>query len=314
MVRREVHFAPSCRWQLIVPIAIASFISGVSAFPAPSASLLPYATSSATDVKEVLRLCYASSLSYLPIDSIAFSEYAAKVPSLNPVAQVVEPKTESGATIFVDKNNDDAIIIACRGSATPKNFVTNLRFRLSPLESQRFASGVPDDVRAHEGFQEAADGLWELLEPKLFGDGFAGSVKKITFTGHSLGGGTAEMCALHAATSSISGSKAVISDITTFGGPQIGNVAFARYVDDVALPDTKIRHIVHGADPILENNRPLWKKLGFKRSGEEIRCDPFAERIFEEEELGTEISVRMVPWNILDHCKYLGVYIGPRLK
>ena len=262
----------------------------------------PLATSS-DSIDRLVDLCYASSLSYLPLDSIASSEYATKVSNLKPVVQVVEPKTESGATIFEDAKDSDVIVVACRGSATPKNFATNLRFRLTPMP-KRFEV----DARAHEGFQEAAEGLWERLEPNLFGGSSVG--KKIIFTGHSLGAGTSEIVALHAATASASGTT--ISDVTTFGGPCIGDATFASYVNDEALASTDIKHIVHSADPILANNGPLWEKLGFERSGSTLQCDPFEPRVWGSN-ANQDRDRNIVPWNILDHCKYLGVFVGPRL-
>jgi len=51
------------------------------------------------------------------------------------LTQVVEPVTQSGATIFEGTDEcDDRVVVAFRGSANPKNFVTNLRFKLVPLD------------------------------------------------------------------------------------------------------------------------------------------------------------------------------------
>jgi len=267
------------------------------------------------DINQLLTLCYASSLAYLPINSIPSSKYASKAPTtLKPILQVVEPKTESGATIF---ESDDSIIVAFRGSATPKNFATNLRFQLTPMPSSRFDT----DARAHKGFQEAAEGLWERLEPHLV-DGGKGSTctngKDLIFTGHSLGGGTAEICALYAATSSLGsgggGSEnSIISQLTTFGGPCIGDSSFARYVNTVALTGTAIQHMVHDADPILANNGPLWEQLGFERSGVTVKCDPFEAKVYSEFDTNDDVDSSYIPWNILDHCKYMGVFVGPRV-
>ena len=225
------------------------------------------------DIDRLVKLCYASSLSYLPIDSIASSPYAAIAQSLRPIVQVVEPTTESGATIFeCTEEGDDTIIVACRGSATPKNFVTNLRFQLKPLSRKLLKDAKEQDARAHEGFQEAAEGLWERLEPNLMGGN-----KKIIFTGHSLGAGTCELTALHAAASSMGGVEP--SQITTFGGPCIGDASFAAHVNYGALANTDITHIVHEYDPILYNNGPLWERLGFERSGSTLQCEPHEARI-----------------------------------
>mmetsp|Transcript_4974 Transcript_4974/g.14124 ORF Transcript_4974/g.14124 Transcript_4974/m.14124 type:complete len:327 (-) Transcript_4974:762-1742(-) len=265
------------------------------------------------DIDQLVKLCYASSLSYLPIASIASSPYAAIAQSLRPIVQVVEPTTESGATIFeCTAEGDDTIIVACRGSATPKNFVTNLRFQLKPLPRKLLKDATEEDARAHEGFQEAAEGLWERLEPNLMG-GSIGRNKTIIFTGHSLGAGTSEMTALHASASSIGGAD--ISQITTFGGPCIGDASFVRHVNYGALANTDIKHIVHDYDPILYNNGPLWERLGFERSGSTLQCDPHEARILTQNDPNGSMSgPRIPPFNIIDHCKYLGVFVGPRLN
>ena len=268
--------------------------------------------SSEHDIEQLVKLCYASSLSYLPIDSISSSPYADIAQSLRPLVQVVEPATESGATMFeCTEEGDDTIIVACRGSATPRNFVTNLRFQLKPLSKKLMMYSEEEDARGHEGFQAAAEGLWERLEPNLMG-GSIGRNRKIIFTGHSLGAGTSEMTALHAAAASTGGTE--ISQITTFGGPCIGDTAFVRHVNDGALANTDIKHIVHDYDPILYNNGPLWERLGFERSGITLECDPHEAKILSKEWNDNDGGLRIPPFNILDHCKYLGVFVGPRLR
>ena len=86
------------------------------------------------------RLCHASSLSYLSKEAIAGKAYA-KESRLRPVSQVVEPVTLSGATIFQDDSAGN-VIVAFRGSANPKNFVTNLRFNLVALAGHPTAKVV----------------------------------------------------------------------------------------------------------------------------------------------------------------------------
>jgi len=126
---------------------------------------------------------------------------------------VVDPESESGATIFravpnndddTDNDNDDInsnnnksqkIIVACRGSANPKNFGTNLKFNLVPANrlSQNY---IPENALVHDGFQSASVGLWkELSQPleKLLNNGDDNeTTTEIVFTGHSLGAATGE--------------------------------------------------------------------------------------------------------------------------
>ena len=104
---------------------------------------------------------------------------------------MVDPQSESGATIFID---DSSIIVACRGSANLKNFGTNLKFGLVP--ATKLSVDVPEDALVHEGFQDASLGLWNELEPKLLdvlnNSDDEAQKRDIIFTGHSLGGGELE--------------------------------------------------------------------------------------------------------------------------
>lgn len=148
------------------------------------------------------RLAKASSLSYLSIDKIPASPYYASS-NLHPIAQVVDPQSQSGATLFRHINNTDddddddslSYIVACRGSANLKNFATNLKFGLVPATKLSFGDEeevlLPKDALVHEGFQDASVGLWEELGPKLMNvlDENEIKTKEIVFTGHSLGGG-----------------------------------------------------------------------------------------------------------------------------
>eukprot|EP00956_Cyclotella_meneghiniana_P026907 scaffold59323_cov24-Cyclotella_meneghiniana.AAC.2 len=147
------------------------------------------------------RLAVASSLSYLPIDKIPTSPYYASS-NLDPIVQVVDPISQSGATLFrhIHDDDDDALsyIVACRGSANLKNFGTNLKFGLVPATKLSFGKSKeeevilpPEDALVHEGFQDASVGLWEELGPELINvlnNDDNDKTKDIVFTGHSLGG------------------------------------------------------------------------------------------------------------------------------
>lgn len=137
------------------------------------------------------RLVRASSLAYLSIDKIPTSPYYQNS-QLHPILQVVDPQSESGATIFVPESdaNNSSIIVACRGSANLKNFGTNLKFNLVPATKMSF-NDVPSDALVHEGFQDAALGLWRELAPNLLDvlDGNDNEIGDVVFTGHSLGAG-----------------------------------------------------------------------------------------------------------------------------
>ena len=87
------------------------------------------------------------------------------------------------------------------------------------------------------------------------------------------------------------------------------DAAFAHYVTNEALSGVPITHLVHKSDPILQNNGPLWTQLGFKQTGLEVWCDPYEQLLYEEAAAAPPDGLA---WNIVDHCKYLGVFVGPR--
>eukprot|EP00547_Thalassionema_nitzschioides_P003512 CAMPEP_0194204570 /NCGR_PEP_ID=MMETSP0156-20130528/4053_1 /TAXON_ID=33649 /ORGANISM="Thalassionema nitzschioides, Strain L26-B" /LENGTH=260 /DNA_ID=CAMNT_0038930615 /DNA_START=126 /DNA_END=908 /DNA_ORIENTATION=+ len=249
--------------------------------------------------------------------------------NFSPLSQVVDPATESGATIFLDQNDDDesapSLVVACRGSANLKNFATNLNFKLVPSNK---LPGSPQNGNVHNGFQQAASGLWEYLAPELDAalrkmlesreknkPGTKIAHIPITFTGHSLGAATALLCAvLHAQRSEEDQVPQRVSDVTTFGGPLLCDATLAEYITEQALRHCKITHLVHSADPVLANNKPLWDQLGFVNTGTELQCDPYSTTVYNKSEPSSLLSDgKKVAWNILDHCNYLGVFMGPRL-
>ena len=252
------------------------------------------------------RLAMASSLSYLSIEKIKQSPYYDEC-KLEPITQVVDPKSESGATIFrvVDNNNDDnrehqQLVVACRGSANPKNFGTNLKFNLVPATrlSQNY---IPDNALVHEGFQSAAVGLWKELAQPLMKEMEKTPPSSVTFTGHSLGAATSLLTAVHYHASN---SGDIRPSIITFGGPKLCNSELARHLRNEALSKCNILHLVHSSDPVLANNQKLWNELGFENVGIELQCDPYEPIVYQEDD-----APKGIAWNIVDHCKYMVRYV-----
>ena len=126
----------------------------------------------------------ACSLAFVPPPSMKYEPYAA---GLSCVAQIEDPDTLSGATVF--RTDAGATVVACRGSASLKNFGTTTDIGPEPLQ---VADGMPTAARVHRGFQRACTGMWPLLAPHLPASG------PLLLTGHSLGGGTATLLALQA--------------------------------------------------------------------------------------------------------------------
>ncbi len=253
------------------------------------------------DNSRLHRLAQASSLSYLTIDKMSSSPYLEKS-NLTPVTQVVDTQSESGATIFRAFDDIDSgvkckiMVVACRGSATPLNFRTNLRFSLVPA-TQLSLDFVPENALVHEGFQMASVGLWRELSQSLT-DHLDSSISEIIFTGHSLGAATALLCA---AQYNNSFKEFPPPSTFTFGGPKLCNSVLARHLRDEVLMGCDILHLIHTSDPVLASNKKLWDSLGFENAGIEVECDPYVPLIWGENARKAPI----VAWNIVDHCKYM---------
>jgi hypothetical protein len=277
------------------------------------------ATASAYTTATLQRFAKASSLSYFSLEKMVSSPYYEES-GLEPLVQVVDPQTESGATIFLDGSLPDSrrLVIAFRGSANPKNFGTNLKLNLVP--ATRLSQVVPDKAMVHEGFQEASLCLWRRLGPQLMDvlkEKDKRNISQVVFTGHSLGAATALLCGVH-----YNAAKAASSDITTeylpaivtFGGPKLCNGELARHIRNEALEGWNILHLVHDKDPVLANNKKLWDKLGFENVGIEMQVDPNAPTVFTDDDVRKPRAIfGNFAWNILDHCKYMGIFVGPRL-
>jgi len=252
------------------------------------------------------RLAMASSLSYLSVEKIKQSPYYNEC-KLEPITQVVDPTSESGTTIFrvIDNNNNDnnrehqQLVVACRGSANPKNFGTNLKFNLVPA-TRLSQNHLPDNALVHEGFQSAALGLWKELAQPLMKEMEKTSSSSVVFTGHSLGGATSLLTAVHYQASS--GNRGPLPDVITFGGPKLCNSELARHIRNESLSQCNILHLVHSSDPVLANNQKLWNDLGFENVGIELQCDPNKPIVYYQED---DIPKKGIAWNIVDHCKYM---------
>ncbi len=267
----------------------------------------------AFDSATLQRYAHASSLSYLSLEKMQTSEYLS-LSRLEPLSQVVDPISESGATIFSDQSsNIRRLVVACRGSANPRNFGTNLKFNLVP--ATRLSQPTPSGALVHEGFQDASLGLWkELAQPLLSRIKEEGGATEIIFTGHSLGAANALLTSVHFRTSMPSSSSLSSPTIVTFGGPKLCNDILARFIRNDALQGSHILHLVHDKDPVLANNQKLWDDLGFVDVGIELQCDPNKPIVFTSAEEKPKSLFSNFAWNILDHCNYMGVYVGPRAR
>lgn len=107
--------------------------------------------------------------------------------------------------------NDSHVVLAFRGSQEPKDWLTNLNFKVV-----RATKGV-----VHEGFNRAVDAVFSDVVKKIK-KAVTGS-QTLWVTGHSLGGALATLAAQRLIESGIK-----VHFVATFGQPRVGDGAYAQ--------------------------------------------------------------------------------------
>jgi triacylglycerol lipase len=110
--------------------------------------------------------------------------------------------------------------------------------------------------RVHRGFKRETDELWPLLEKALLTDR-----RTLWFTGHSLGGAMATICAARCLLSHIHSEPA---ELHTFGSPRVG---CRRYISHA--PVAHFRWVNN--NDIVTRVPPVW--LGYRHGGQEMYLD-----------------------------------------
>jgi triacylglycerol lipase len=145
--------------------------------------------------------------------------------------------------------NDTDHVVACRG--TEPNEWNDLKADLDAATALAETIG-----RVHRGFKREVDDIWPIIEKSLIDN-----KKTLWFTGHSLGGAMATICAGRCMLSHI---KSNPTQIITFGSPRVGNKRYINFV--------RVNHIrwVNNND-IVTKVPPAW--LGYRHTGEEHYLD-----------------------------------------
>lgn len=178
-----------------------------------------------------------SMIAYLPESEVL---KAAKILGFDSI--IYYDRDGSQAYSFINETDH---VIACRG--TEPNEWNDVRADLDA------ATAVAETIgRVHRGFKREVDDIWPILEESL-----KSNDKTLWFTGHSLGGAMATICAGRCMLSHI---KSNPTQIYTFGSPRVGDKRYINFV--------KVDHIrwVHNND-IVTKVPPVW--LGYRHTGEE---------------------------------------------
>lgn len=141
--------------------------------------------------------------------------------------------------------NDSDCVVACRGTE-PHEW--------NDIKADANAVSVLTETfgRVHKGFNQEVDDLWPMLE-----DALAENEKPLWFTGHSLGGAMATICAGRCYLSEIS---SMPRSLFTYGSPRVGDKRFVNFIE---LDHSRW---VNNND-IVTRVPPAW--LGYRHSGKE---------------------------------------------
>jgi triacylglycerol lipase len=155
-----------------------------------------------------------------------------------------------GAQAYIFANEADAVV-ACRGTE-PRDW-NDVRADL------RIGAVLAETAGwVHGGFKREVDDLWPRLEQAL-----VTNTKTLWFTGHSLGGAMAAICAGRCQLSTIRSNP---RGLYTFGSPRIGSRRYVNYVRMEAYRWVNNNDIV----PRLP---PAW--LGYRHKGQEIYLNAY---------------------------------------
>lgn len=155
-----------------------------------------------------------------------------------------------GAQAYIFANDDDCVV-TCRG--TEPNDWNDVKADLD------FGTSLSETVgRVHRGFKREVDDLWPRLEQAL-----VNNTRTLWFTGHSLGGAMAAICAGRCALSHIRSNPRALF---TFGSPRVGNRRYVNFVEFEAYRWVNNNDVV----PKLP---PAW--LGFCHKGQEVYLNAY---------------------------------------
>jgi triacylglycerol lipase len=155
-----------------------------------------------------------------------------------------------GAQAYIFANDDDAVV-ACRGTE-PHDW--------NDLRADLDLSTVVAETKGwvHRGFKREVDDLWPRLEQAL-----VNNTRTLWFTGHSLGGAMAAICAGRCRLSYIRSNPRALF---TYGSPRIGSRRYVNYVQLEAY------RWVNNND-IVARVPPGW--LGFRHKGQEVYLNAY---------------------------------------
>jgi len=213
--------------------------------PATSAAVswLDGPIESLSTLRKSLLFAELSNLSYLPRADAGQLAYRMGFPE-------IRFYNRDGAQAYIFANEEDAVV-TCRG--TEPHDWNDVRADLDLGSVMAETAGW-----VHRGFQREVDDLWPRLEQALMSNR-----RPLWFTGHSLGGAMAVICAGRCKLSYIRSNPRALF---TFGSPRLGSWRYVNYVEIEAY------RWVNNND-IISRLPPAW--LGYRHKGQEIYLNAY---------------------------------------
>jgi len=191
-------------------------------------------------------------------------------------AYVFDEKTDTHVLVASSR---DRIVVAFRGTASKENLKTDLDFSLTEYDfAQTAAEEWPrynhqqgEKFYVHRGFLEVLSSVRDSIMYKIKELLAVNPSLSICFTGHSLGGGLAVLCAFETKIALKSCAVAVI----TFGGPKIGSKNMIALYNEI-VPYTYRFVLIRDIIPALRSP----KGESYYHVGVEITLDLYGNMIF----------------------------------
>lgn len=189
-------------------------------------------------LRQSLLFAELSNIAYLPLEQ---------------VTQFVEPLgfdevelfNRDGSQAYLFANHSDKVIV-CRG--TEPNEWNDIKADVDAV------SVVAETVgRVHRGFKKEVDDLWPEIEKRLIEND-----KTLWFSGHSLGGAMATICAGRCFLSHI---PSMPHSLYTYGSPRVGNKRYINYCDIDHIRWVNNNDIVTRSPPVLFGYRHVGKEM-----------------------------------------------------
>lgn len=220
----------------------------IGAMKAADLALRAQAPASVSDLTRLER----SSL-FAEVSMVAYLDNAESFEALDQLGFDQSAMIENdGAQAYVLQSESDCVVV-CRG--TERTEWNDVRASFDFFKVPAVPRG-----RVHRGFDREVEDLWPTIEPEL-----STSDKSIWFTGHSLGGAMAMICALRCL---VEHPELRIEELYTFGSPRVGTAGYVRRPDLTHIRWVNNNDIVARVPPPFLRYRHAGELMYLNRNGQ----------------------------------------------